>query len=176
GDAENSSNLVCDLLVRNRLTRSPPKLEADLKKKLAGLPAEILNVVQKTNPKKIGEKKIVGRYPAMTKVVQDLTHFNNSHRLVTMQVKLPERAGPNLALGTLLAWNQTTLPDYGKTKSVPASPGTAETKLPDKIADRLKKKISVDFRNDFLEAAMDFISGEIGVPIKLDGPNMKLAG
>jgi hypothetical protein len=176
GDAENSGNLKSSLLVRNRLTRSPPKLEADLKKKLAGLPAEILSIAQKTDPKKIGEKKIVGRYPAMTKVVQELTHFNNSHRLVTMDVELPERAGPNLALGTLLAWNQTTLPEYGKTRAVPASPGTAETKLPDKIADRLKKKITVDFHDDFLFAAMDFISGEIGVQIKLDGPNMKLAG
>src|SRR5262245_27025247 len=176
GDAENSSNLASDLLVRNRLTRSPPKLEADLKKKLAGLPAEILRIVQKTGPRKIGEKKIVGRYPAMTKVVQDLTHFNNSNRLVTMQVELPERAGPNLALGTLLAWNQTTLPDYGKTKSVPASPGTAETKLPDKIADRLKKKISVEFRRTPLEDAIAAVGEEAGVSIKIDGPGIKEVG
>jgi DNA-directed RNA polymerase subunit RPC12/RpoP len=120
GDVENSGNLASDLLVRNKLSRSPPKLEADLKKKLAGLPAEILNIAQKSDPKKIGEKKIVGRFPAMTKVVQELTHFNNSHRLVTMRVELPERAGPNLAIGTLFAWNQTTLPDYGKASSAMA--------------------------------------------------------
>jgi hypothetical protein len=176
GDAENSGNLTSSLLVRNRLTRSPPKLEADLKKKLAGLPAEILNVARKTDPKKIGEKKIVGRYPAMTKVVQELTHFNNSHRLVTMEVELPERAGPNLALGTLLAWNQTTLPEYGKTRTVPASPGTAETKLPDKIADRLKKKITVEFRRVPLEDAVAAVAEETGVTIKLDGPGMKEVG
>ncbi|MGE5190883.1 MAG: hypothetical protein ACM3U2_00160, partial [Deltaproteobacteria bacterium] len=176
GDAENSDNLTSSLLVRNRLSRSPPKLEADLKKKLAGLPAEILSIARKTDPKKLGEKKIVGRYPAMMKVVQEVTHFNNSHRLVTMQVELPERAGPNLAVGTLFAWNQTTLPDYGKASAAPARPVAAGEKLPDKIADRLKKKISVDFHDDFLFAAMDFIGGEIGVQIKLDGPNMKLVG
>jgi hypothetical protein len=176
GDAESSGNLVSELLVRNRLTRSPPKLEADLKKKFAGLPAEILNIAQKTDPKKIGDKKIVGRYPAMTKVVQELTHFNNSHRLVTMHVELPERAGPNLALGTLLAWNQTTLPDYGKAKSVPASPGTVETKLPDKFADRLKKKITVEFRRTPLEDAIATVAEEAGVAIKIDGPGLKEVG
>jgi hypothetical protein len=176
GDAESSKNLVSDLLVRNRLTRSPPKLEADLKKKLAGLPAEVLNIAQKTDPKKIGDKKIVGRYPAMTKVVQELTHFNNSHRLVTMQVELPERAGPNLALGTLLAWNQTTLPDYGKTKSAPASPATVETKLPDKFAERLKKKITVEFRRTPLEDAIATVAEEAGVTIKIDGPGLKEVG
>src|SRR5262249_53212082 len=176
GDAENSSNLVCDLLVRNRLTRSPPKLEADLKKKLAGLPAEILNIAQKTDPKKIGDKKIVGRFPAMTKVVQELTHFNNSHRLVTMQVELPERAGPNLALGTLLAWNQTTQPDYGKTKSARASPATVEAKLPDKFTDRLKKKITVEFRRTPLEDAIAAIAEEAGLTIKIDGPGLKDVG
>ena len=176
GDAENAGNLASSLLVRNRLSRSPPKLEADLKKKLAGLPAEILSIVRKADPKKLGEKKIVGRYPAMTKVVQELTHFNNSHRLVTMEVELPERAGPNLAVGTLFAWNQTTLPDYGKTQAVPKSPGGGQEKLPDKIADRLKKKITVEFRRVPLEDAVATVGDEIGVKIKLDGPGMKEVG
>jgi hypothetical protein len=173
---ENSGNLTSNLLVRNRLTRSPPKLEADLRKKLAGLPPEILSIAQKTDPRKIGEKKIVGRYPAMTKVVQELTHFNNSHRLVTMDVELPERAGPNLAIGTLLAWNQTTLPEYGKTRAASARPGTAETKLPDKIADRLKKKITVEFRRTPLEDAIAAVAEEAGVTIKLDGAGFKEVG
>jgi hypothetical protein len=176
GDAQSTRNLTSSLLVRNRLSRSPPKLEADLKKKLTGLPEEILNIARKTDPKKIGEKKIVGRYPAMMKVVQELTHFNNSHRLVTMEVELPERAGPNLAVGTLFAWNQTTLPDYGKTPSAPAVPVAGGEKLPDKIADRLKKKITVEYRRTRLEDAITFVGEETGVTIKVDGPGIKADG
>ena len=176
GDMEKSSNLVSELLVRNKLSRSPPKLEADLKKKLAGLPAEILKIARKTDPKRIGEKKVVGRYPAMTKVVQELTHFNNSHRLVTMKVELPERAGPNLALGTLFAWNQTTLPDYGKTSAAPDRPVASETKFPDKIADRLKKKITVEFKRVPLEDAIATVAEETGVKIKILGPEIKMVG
>ena len=175
-EAASATNLVSELFVRNKLSRSPPKLEGDLKKKLAGLPAQILELVYKTDPKKIGEKKIVGRYPVLTKIVEQSLHFKNSHRLVSMNVELPERAGPNLALGTLFTWNQTTLPDFGKSSSAPSGSGADEPKLPDKIADRLKKKISVEFRRDFMYVATEFVSKEIGVEIKLDGPGMKEVG
>jgi hypothetical protein len=173
-EASSASNLLSEIYVRNKLSRSPPKLEADLKKKLAALPAQILELVYKTDPKKIGEKKIVGRYPILTKIVEQSMRLSNSHRLVSMSVELPERAGPNLALGTLFTWNQTTLPEYGKSSSAPS--GSDEPKLPDKIADRLKKKITVDFRNEFLYAAINFISDETGVTFKLDGPGMKMVG
>lgn len=175
GEAANGSNLMSELYVRNKLSRSPPKLEADLKKKLAGLPAQVLDIVYKTDPKKIGEKKIVGRYPILTKIVEQSTRFKNSHRLVSMNVELPERAGPNLALGTLFTWNQTTLPEYGKGSSAPSSSGD-EPKLAEKIADRLKKRITVDFRREFLYKAVEFVSDETGVTFKLDGPGMKEVG
>ncbi len=102
-------------------------------------------------------------------------HFTNSHRLVSMNVELPERAGPNLALGTLLTWNQTTLADYGQKSRAPTNSGD-EPKLPDKIADRLKKKITVDYRRTPLQDAIASIAEDTGVKIKLDGPGMKLAG
>lgn len=176
GDADTGGTLHSEVLVRNKLSRAPAKLEGDLKKKLAGLPAEILNIAHKTDPKTIGEKKIVGRFPVMTKIVERSTHFGNGHRLVTMQVELPERAGPNLALGTLFAWNQTTLPDYGQKSSAPTVAAADDPKLPEKIADRLKKKITVDFRRTPLQDAIASIAEDTGVKIKLDGPGMKLAG
>ncbi|MBI3860403.1 MAG: hypothetical protein HY290_00755 [Planctomycetia bacterium] len=175
GDAEGGNNFKSQVLVRNKLSRKPANLQADLKKKLAKVPSEVFEIAQLTHPKKLGEKKIVGRYPIMTKMVQELTRFDTGHRLVSMKVELPERAGPNLALGTLLTWNQTTLPGFG---SAPAAPAVAAAKsnLPDKVADRLKKKITVDFRREFMYKAMEFISDEIGVTIKLDGPGMKEVG
>jgi len=173
GESENMGKLVSELLVRNRLSRAVPKLEVDLKKKLAQLPKEMLELVYKTHEKTIGETKIVGRFPAMTKVVERSTKFETGRRLVTMHVELPERAGPNLAVGALLTWDQTNRPGYGKTSNAPAATVASKPRLPDKIADRLQTKITVDFRNDFLYAALDYIGGEIGVKFVLDGPGMK---
>lgn len=174
GDPGSATKLVSDVLVRNKNSRSPPKLQDDLKKKLAALPAQMLSLVYMTDPKKIGEKKIVGRLPIMTKVVEKSTQFSTSRRLVSMQVALPERAGPNLALGTLLTWNQTTRPEFGKSSSAPGDSG--DSILPEKIADRLKKKISVEFRREFMYNATDWIGRETGVEIVLDGPGMKDVG
>ena len=175
GDSEGANNLRSEVFVRNKLSRSPPKLQADLKKKLSQLPAEMLELVRLTHPKKIGEKKVVGRFPIMTKIVERSAKFDNAHRLVSMKVELPERAGPNLALGTLLTWNQTTLPDFG-TSSKPAAPVVAQTNLPEKIADRLKKKITVEYKRDFMYKAIEFIAEETSVQIKIDGPGLKEVG
>lgn len=176
GDAEGANDLRSEVFVRNKLSRSPPKLQADLKQKLSQLPAEILELVYKTHPKKIGEKKVIGRFPIMTKIVERSTKFDTAHRLVSMKVELPERAGPNLALGTLLTWNQTTLPDFGASAKTEAPVVAAKANLPDKIADRLKKKITVEFRREFMYKAIEAVSEETGVPIKLDGPGFKEVG
>jgi len=68
----------------------------------------------------------------------------------------------------------TADPAYRKVNMVAAR--FAKSKFPDKIADRLKKKIAVDFRREPLQNAIGFISEETGVEFKLDGPGMKLAG
>ncbi len=49
------------------------------------------------------------------------------------------------------------------TTSVAAGSGNETRKLP--IAERLKKKISVDFKREFLSKAIALVSEETGVPI-----------
>jgi hypothetical protein len=176
GDSETGGPLSSELLVRNRLSRAVPKLEADLKKKLGRLPKDLLDLVYRTHKKTVGETKIVGRFPAMTKVVERSTRFDEARRMIAMHVELPDRAGPNLAIGALLTWEQTTRPDFSPLSGAPAASVAARPNLPAKIADRLQKKISVEFHNDFLYSALDFISGEIGVKFVLDGPGMKEVG
>ncbi|HLJ12069.1 MAG TPA: hypothetical protein VKU82_12820 [Planctomycetaceae bacterium] len=176
GSDDSAADLQSNLLVRNRLSRTAPKLRDELRERLSELPARMLKLVYQTHPKTIGETKIVGRFPIMTKVVERLTQFSASGRLVSMQVELPERSGPNLALASLLTWNQTTLPGFGESSSAPSKGSADDANLPEKIADRLKKKISVDFRREFMYAAIDYIGGETGIKFKLDGPGMKEVG
>src|SRR5262249_41843155 len=145
-----------ELLVRNRTTRSPPNLREDLSRKFAALPADVLKLVYRTNPRKVGEGKLIGRLPIMLKVAERSTESVATGRTVSMRCILPERAGPNLALSTLLTWNQTTLPGFGKESSQPPSPSTTAAAGGGTIAQRLRKKLDVEFRDDFLYAAVQF--------------------
>jgi hypothetical protein len=167
-----------EIIVRNKLTKTTATLQKDLSERLAATPAAIRDLAYQIDPAtmKLGEAKVVGRFPVMTKMAAAGTHFDTGNRYVSLQTALPERAAPNLALGALLTWNQTTLPGFGKsTSGSPAAP-KAQSKLPDTIAERLQKVISVEFRRQFLYAAVDEISNEIGVQFKIEGNDLKMVG
>jgi len=55
-----------------------------------------------------------------------------------------------------------------------AGSGNDARKLP--IAERLKKKISVDFKREFLFKALELVSEETGVAILIDGAGLKAVG
>lgn len=163
------------LLLRNKKGLStPPRLERALQGKLKTMPNEILAIVEQMDPQEIGKRKVIGRFPAMTKVFALSTRVSKGERLVAMNTTLPERAAPNLALAGLLAWNETTLPTYGKKAPVVASTSKVASNIP--IPDLLKKKISVDFRRRPLKDAFGDIGEEIGVNFKMDGDAIKAVG
>lgn len=164
-----------EVLFRNQVG-SPQRLQRTLVKQMETTPRDILAIVQKMNPQEIGKRKIIGRFPAMSKVYALSTQVSTGDRLVAMTTSLPERAAPNLALGALLAWDQTTRPDYGKTGTKQPAGGSQQPKLPDLIADRLKMKISVDYRAEPLWQAIEFVSTELSVPYKIEGNDLKMVG
>ena len=174
GDPDRERNVYSEMLVRNRSSHSAASLQRELREKLEKFPMEMLELVYRTNPRQLGERKIVGRFPIMTKVIEQSTRFETSGRLVAMRWSLPERAASNLALGTLLTWNQTTLPEFGKQPAPRSS--APDASLPKTIAERLQKRIDAEFRDDFLYVALNYISEETGVQFKLDGPGMKRVG
>lgn len=171
--------LFSEIVVRNKMSRSPPNLQRDLEKKLAETPGRLRDLAYLINPEsmKLGEAKVVGRFPVMTKMVAASTHLSHGNRYVSLQTELPERAAPNLALGALLTWNQTNMPGFGRPSSAGSPPAPkADSKLPETIAERLNKVISVDFRRQFLYAALDEIGDETGVKFKLEGNDLKMVG
>lgn len=163
-----------ELLLRNQVG-SPQRLQRTLVKQLDTTPRDILAIVEKMNPQETGKRKLIGRFPAMSKVYALMTHIATGERLVSLTTSLPERAAPNLALGALLAWDQTTRPEYGK-GSKPTGPTPTQQKLPDLLVDRLKTKISVDFRNEPLYQAIGFVGEETGINFKIEGNDLKMVG
>jgi len=125
-------------------------------------------------PKEAGKRKLIGRLPKMTEVVSLASKTSHEARYVHIVTPLPERAAPNLALASILAWDESTRTDFTKEKTT--KPSVDEPKLPDLIADRLKMKIDIDFRRTPLQDAVAFIGGEIKTTFDIDGDALKAGG
>lgn len=167
-------NFYSEVLLRNQVG-SPQRLQKTITKQLDTTPRDILAIVEKMNPQETGKRKLIGRFPAMSKVYSLMTHVATGERLVSMTTLLPERAAPNLALGALLAWDQTTRPEY-RSGGKPGGASPTQQKLPDLLADRLKTRISVDFRNEPLYQAIGFVGEETGINFKIEGNDLKMVG
>ena len=150
------------------------KLEHELQDKLAHLAEFLVPHFQQMNPREQGKRMLIGRVPAMVEVYSMATEFTHGPQHVQLVTRLPDVAGPNLALGTTMALEESTRTDFSKAKPVPVE--SAGPKIPDLVADRLRMKIDVDFRRTPLNEAFAFISGEIKTPIEIDGDALKLGG
>jgi len=164
-----------ELLLRNVAGVKSTRLARDTQKKLDQFAPDLLSTVQMMNPREVGKRKIIGRLPVMSDAFTMATMVSSGPRHVQLITPLPERAAPNLALGTLLAWDESTRTDF--TKKAPTKPTPSEgPKLPDLIADRLKVKIDIDFRRTPLQDAFAYIGGEIKTTIDIDGDALKFGG
>ncbi len=165
-----------ELTVRGLNEVGPTKLSRRYRERLDAVPEMLLTAIQKMEPKRSGYRKIIGRYPAMMKVVAMTTAVAVDGRFVRMGTLLPLKAGPNLALGTLLAWDESTRTDFNAKVVV----DTPKPKEPDiaslPIMQRLARKIDVDFRRTPLQEAFAYIAEESKINIVVDGDALKLAG
>jgi len=163
-----------DLAIRNTTNIRSASLEERMHQRLQTLPNDVLAAVKYMQPQEQGKRQIIGRFPAMTKVISLATLTEHGPRHVRLVTALPERAAPNLAIGALFTWDEGTRTDYTRqlTPTSPAGSPTANMT----IADRLKKKIEVDFRRTPLYEAVGYIGSETGVTIDIDGDALKLAG
>lgn len=163
-----------DLLLRNVSGITSPALNRDTQAKLKTLPHEVLDTVRMMNPREVGKRKIIGRLPKMTEAFAMASNFSTGPRHVQVITPLPDRGAPNLALGTVLAWDESTRTDFTKERT--KKPSADEVKVPDLVADRMKMKMDIDFRRTPLQDAILFISGEMKTPIEIDGDALKAGG
>ena len=158
---------------RNSTMVRPSNLATSLKEQLDQLPQNMLAGVEKMNPGTIGSRKVIGRFPAMLKAFSMANQQQSGERYAQLISTLPERAAPNLALASLLTWDESTRTDFSA-KARPA-PSAGPTR-PDLIADRLKTQLEIDFRRMPLQEAFAYIADETKTNIVLDGEALKLVG
>ena len=164
-----------EILARNKSSLAKTAAQTELKKRLDKLPRELADTVHDyMDPKMFGPRQIIGRFPAMTKAFALSTHASTGDRYVSLATALPERAAPNLAIGTLLTWDESTRTDFNKAAG-PATPSKETgTKLPELVLDRLKQiSVEAEFNSTPLEEAMKLIADECKVTIDLDGDGLK---
>jgi hypothetical protein len=164
--------LHSELLLRNHNSTHPARLQSKLRKRLDVLPEEVYSAVEMMRPQQLGPALIIGRLPAMLNAVRHGTRAGIGPRFVQLTTVLHERATPNLAMASLLAWDESTRTDFDR---VPVE-SEKTSNLPALLADRLKFKIEADFRRTPLQEAFAYIAGETKVKIALDGDALKLAG
>jgi len=164
--------LHSEMLLRNHNSTHPARLQSKLRKRLDVLPDEIYTAVLSMKPEQYGPQMVIGRLPAMINAVRHGTRAGIGPRFVQLTTVLDERATPNLAMASLLAWDESTRTDFSR---VPEDTPSA-VKLPDLLADRLKFKIEADFRRTPLQEAFAYIATETKVKIIIDGDALKLSG
>ena len=163
-------DFLSELHVRNVSTTTPSQFISELRGRLDKVPVDLVAAVSTLDPATMGERKLVGRLPAMMQLFSAATVAGIDTRRVVLQTRLPERAGPNIALAGLLAWHESTMAGTRP----PVSPGEPATPAAP-LAERLKTPIEIDFRRTPLEEVFIYIGGETGVEFDIDGDALKLA-
>ena len=121
------------------------------------------------NPHPYG-RVLVMRLPTMLRALVSYMRFGAEGDGVVVNAYLPRHAAHNLALAGELALAQT--PGAGPAvPSAPAGPPAATDAL-----GTLEQKITLVFAKDTLEKAIQLVSGEIGVPMEIVGPDLQLEG
>jgi len=170
------SGFHSQVLMRNQSIIREHLLQDEVRERLRVLPYDLWHMVEKMNPQTLGPRKVIGRFPAMMQVFAKSTIGGTGTRYAQLTTTLPERATPNLALGALLTWDESTRTDFNRTTVPSATPSTSGSDLPALIADRLKKKIDVEFARQPLQEAFAYIADETGCEHEIDGDALKLSG
>ena len=166
-------NLYMETLLHQTQASTPVKLQRFTQVKLSNLPDEILQGVRMMRPTTIGSREMIGRFPAMIKALEigTTSHIDPAGvRLVTL---LPQNASANLAAGAMLTWNQSLLTNFDDASHLTK---VDTTNVPDKVADRLKMNVLVDFRQTPIQEAFSYIGETIKTEITIDGKAFQGAG
>jgi len=166
-------NLYMETLVHPTQASTSAKLQRFVQQKLAKLPEEILSGVRKMWPATVGSRAMIGRLPAMMKAVEIGTTAHIDPAGVRLITLLPQNAASNLAGAAILTWNQSLLTNFDDD---PRLTTTDATQIPEKVADRLKLKLLIDFRATPLQEAFGYIGESIKTEIAIDGDALKAAG
>lgn len=155
---------------------TPDSLRKDYLKRLPGtVEQDLVNTVRMMRPTRSGFRQIVGRFPAMMEAFRQATIIQPSPKFLTMTTVLPSKAAPNLALGTVLTWDESTRTNFSPSEPQMAVADTGD-KLPKTVMERLKTEFEIEFARKPLADAFAYLGEESRVTFVIDGDALKMAG
>jgi hypothetical protein len=176
-------NFHSDLFFRTRVAgqsqqalTSPTGLAQIMLDKLEQLPHDLLGAVRKMKPQRKGFQQIIGRYPAMLETFRMASLPTKGDRFARVTTMLPAKAAPNLALGTMLVWDESTRTDFTATAAPTAIAATPGRQLPATVVERLNLDVDAEFSRTPLQEAFGYICGELQIKLEIDGDALKDAG
>ena len=174
-------NFFSDIYLRTRVAGSreiitPSRLAEGTSTRLESMPHEMMSAVRMMDPGTRGNRTMIGRYPAMLEAFRMATLTTTGPRYIRLTTVLPAKAAPNLALATMLAWDEARRTDFSRTPVEPPVMAATDSNLPATAAERLQLEIDAEFSRTPLYEALDYIADEIGVTAELDGDALKDAG
>ncbi len=160
-----------EMYLRNRNLLTEKKLQSIVRARLEQLPENLLEAVQSMNPQEFGRRRLVGRLPAMMKVVTMAAQSQPGDRYVKIAANLPQQAGANLALASWLAWDESVNTGSGGAGSPSPQRG------PKPIAERLQTPIFAEFAEELpLMQAFTYLGESTNVRIEIDLSALENAG
>ncbi|MFO1003507.1 MAG: hypothetical protein U0936_24505 [Planctomycetaceae bacterium] len=166
-------NFYMETLLHNSSDSSVMKVQRHAQLQFSNLAEEMLAGVKKMKPATVGSRQMIGRFPAMLQALDVGTTAHVAPSFARLVTVLPKQASVNLAAGALLTWNQSLLTNFDEEKVVAKGETTA---IPDKLVDRLKMKVLIDFRRTPLQEAFGYIGESIKTEVTIDGDALKGAG
>jgi hypothetical protein len=168
-------NFFLELIATPKLETTPEKAARIFAKRCSEIPDKLQAYTASLNAQAYG-REVVSRFPAMVRKLSEYTRSGFEVDHAVLRCYLPVIAGHNL----LMAAELTLAEPPGGAMQVaaadptPGAPSAATN--PASLHDRMAKVTSLRFAKDTLEAALEQLSQDIGVPIVIRGPDLQAEG
>jgi hypothetical protein len=191
-------NFFIELVATPTLDTPPERAARILAERVTVIPDKVEAYVVGLQPQPYG-RMVIARFPAMIRKLSAYTRSGFDSEHVVLNAYLPAVAGHNLLMAAELTLAEAqsgvgTVADLDKLPStgsgpelVEGSPGEATTasdanSLSDKgagavsVAEKLRRRTTLRFGRDTLDAALRQLSQDIGVSIVIRGPDLQADG
>jgi len=164
-------NFFLELLSTVTLDQRPHRFAALLEKRVAASADQVENVLLSKPPSPYGRKVLV-RFPAMLQELGNYTRSGEEDGLSLLRAYLPVSAGHNLVMATeLLLADGASHSDSGSLEA-----GSNRSAEPRTLAQRLQQTTSLVFPKETLQKALEILSADLGLPLRIAGRDLQLEG
>jgi hypothetical protein len=168
-------NFFLELIATPKLETTPEKAARIFATRCSEIPDKLQAYISSLNAQPYG-REIVSRFPTMVRKLSAYTRGGFEPDHAVLRCYLPVIAGHNLLMAAELTLAE---PPSGAVQvaagdSTPGAP-TAPTNSAS-LRERMAKVTSLRFAKDTLEAALEQLSQDIGVPIVIRGPDLQADG